>query len=341
VSRGTPIPVDVEDADIARAVDDWLAHGQGGASVVRLLRRPWEYATSAPLELITAVTDDGREHDLVLKHLGPRHVTDQVRRAKPSFVVDSRREIEVYRRLLAPLGIGPALVGSRIAPETDTCWLLLEHVRGSRLFEVGAPAAWAATAHWLGAFHCRPDTVDQAAVRHAAGLIECQRDSYRIWIDRALQFFGADGPSRSRHDGKALRWLDERYDRVIDHLLSLPSTLIHGEFYPENVIMTGAPDSWLPCPIDWETASIGPGVLDLAALTAGEWREQDRRDLTTAYLAGSGKRVTLDELSESVQYAHIQLAVRWLGWFGRRDAPDAHARDWLADAIERAEALNL
>ena len=133
-----------------------LPHGQRGASVVRLLRRPWEYATSAPLELVTAVTDDGREHDLVLKHLGPRHVTEQVRRAKPSFVVDSRREIEVYRRLLAPLRIGPALVGSRIAPETDTYWLLLEHVRGPRLFEVGAPAAWAATAHWLGAFHCAP-----------------------------------------------------------------------------------------------------------------------------------------------------------------------------------------
>ena len=81
-----PIPVEVDDADITRAVDEWLAHGQRGASVVRLLRRPWEYATSAPLELVTAVTDDGREHDLVLKHVGPRHLTEQVRRAKPSFV---------------------------------------------------------------------------------------------------------------------------------------------------------------------------------------------------------------------------------------------------------------
>ncbi len=103
MSSGPPIPVDVEDADIARAVDEWLAHGQCGASVVHLLRRPWEYATSAPLELVTAVTDDGREHDLVLKHVGPRHHTEQVRRVKPSFVVDSRREIEVYRRLLTPL----------------------------------------------------------------------------------------------------------------------------------------------------------------------------------------------------------------------------------------------
>ena len=325
----------------ARAVDEWLAQGQPGACVVGLRRRPWEYSTSAPLELVTAITDEGRERDLVLKHLGPRHVAERVRRVKPSFVVDPRREIEVYRRLLAPMRIGPALVGSRIAPETGTYWLLLEHVRGPRLFEVGALAAWAATAHWLGAFHCRPETIDAGARRHAAGLIECQRDWYRIWMDRALRFFGADGPSGSRHGGKALRWLAGRHDRVIDHLLSLPSTLIHGEFYPANVIVTGTPVRYLPCPIDWETASVGPGVLDLAALTAGEWREQARRDVTAAYLAGSGTRVTLEDLTESAQYAHIQLAVQWLGWFGRRRAPGAQARDWLADAIDRAEALDL
>jgi len=291
--------------------------------------------------MITAVTDSGREHDLVLKHLGPRHISEQVRRVKPSFVIDSRREIDVYRRLLTPLRVGPALVGWRIAPETDTYWLLLEHVRGPRLFEVGVLGAWSATAHWLGAFHGRRETIDDGARFDTAGLIECQRDWYRIWMDRALRFFAADGPSKSRHDGKALQWLAERHDKVIDHLLSLPSTLIHGEFYPANVIMRAAPDCWLPCPVDWETASVGPGVLDLAALTAGEWREQDRRDVMAAYLAGSGTRVTFEDLSKSAQYAHIQLAVQWLGWFGRRQAPDAHARDWLADAIDHAEALNL
>jgi hypothetical protein len=324
-----------------RAVGEWLADGAHGASVVRMFRRPWEYATSAPLELITILTGEGREHDFVLKHMGPRHLSEQVRRAKPSFVVDWRREIEVYRRLMAPMRIGPTLIGSKIAPETDTYWLLLEHVPGPRLFEVGEHAAWAATAYWLGAFHGRTDTIANAAVRDGAGLIDCHRDWYRAWIDRALLFFGTDGPSRSRHDGKALRWLAERYDTVIDHLLSLPSTLIHGEFYPTNVIITGDGDGLLPCPIDWETASVGPGVLDLAALTAGEWREEDRRDMTAAYLAGSGMQITIDDLFESAQFAHIQLAVQWLGWFGRRSAPDSHPRDWLADAIDRAEALNL
>jgi hypothetical protein len=339
LSGRTRAPFDVADADLVRAVDEWLAQRQSPASVVGLRRRAWKYATSAPLELVTAVTDNGSEHELVLKHLGPGHTSERVRRVKPSFVVDPRREIDVYRRLLAPLQIGPSLVGSSMAPETGTYWLLLEYIQGPRLFEVGALAAWAATAHWLGAFHCRPEAID--ARRHIAGLIDCQRDWYRIWMERALRFFGADGPPRSRHDGKALRWLAERHDRVIDHLLSLPSTLIHGEFYPANVIVTGTPDRYQPCPIDWETASVGPGVLDLAALMAGDWREQDRRHVTAAYLAGSGTRDTLEDLAESARYAHIQLAVLWLGWFGRRRTPNAQARDWLADAIAGAEALDL
>ena len=337
MSVGTLLPVPVDDAVLTRAIDEWL--GGRRESVVRLCRRPWEYSTSAPLELVTASTTDGREHHLVLKHLGPGHVPEHVRRAKPSFVVDSAREIEVYRQLLAPLGIGPSLVASRMAPDAGVYWLLLEHVEGPRLAEVGDVEAWVATAQWLGAFHARCN--DAAGARRSMRLIECDREWYRTWIDRALLFFASDDPPGSRHSRNALRWLDGRYETVIDHLLSLPSVLMHGEFYPLNVIVAGGSASAATCPIDWEMASVGPGVLDLAALITGEWSEQERRSLIAAYLAGSGRRLTLDELSESVRFANIQRAVQWLGWFGRRRAVDAQARDWLGDAIEAAESLNL
>ena len=43
--------------------------------------------------------------------------------------------------------------------------------------------------------------------------------------------------------------------------------MIHGELYPENVIVqeSGA------TVVDWESAGLGPGVLDLAVLTQGNW----------------------------------------------------------------------
>ena len=88
---------------------------------------------------------------------------------------------------------------------------------------------------------------------------------------------------------------------------------------------------------EWEQGNTGGQWT----LMAGEWREQDRRDMTAAYIAGSGAQTTVDDLSEAAQYAHIHLAVQWLGWFGRRRAPHIQTRDWLGDAIDRAEALGL
>jgi len=340
MSRRIPITAAVADAELAHAVTEWLAVRRRCGSVVLLSRRPWEYATSALLELVVAATAEGDQYRFVLKHLGPGQASAQAQRAKPSFVVNPSREIEVYRRILSPAGVGASLVGSRIDPASECYWLLVEFVPGLRLFEAGDRDAWTATARWLGALHTRLATIDTARLR-GVPLIECDRSWYRVWIERALRFFAVEGPSGSLHGSKAIRWLADRYDRVIDRLLTLPRSLVHGEFYPSNVIVTGTAPALVPCPIDWETASVGPGILDLAALTAGNWSELDRAEMTAAYLEGSGARTTLADLSETMRYAQIHLAVQWLGWFGRRRAPPLQARDWLSDAVEQAEALRL
>lgn len=333
---------DVTDAELVRAIHASVAPSGHRGTVVAVRRRPWEYATSAALELVRAVMDDGSERRFVLKHLGPRSVLEPARRAKPSFVVDPRREIEVYRRVLAPLNVGPRLIGYRISPATGIYWLLTEHVTDLRLFEVGDPAIWNGVAGWLGELHQRLSGWNGQALCRQARLLQYNREWYTVWLDRALRFFAADDPVQSRRGRAALRWLAERYHKVIERLLSLPQTVIHGEFYPSNVLVAGTPEHPLACPVDWEMTAVGPGVIDVAALTSGEWRLRDRRAAIATYVDGSGSRPdALAEVAESVEYAHIHLAVQWLGWFGRRRAPSAHLRDWLADAAERAEALRL
>ena len=306
-------------------------------------RRPWEYATSAAAELVSVVMDDETQCAFVLKHLGPQNMSEGARRAKPSFVVDPQREIEVYRRVLAPLDVGPALIGFQISPQTGIYWLLIEHVQGPRLFEVGERERWAAVARWLGGLHQRLATLDRDRIRREARLIEYDREWYTVWLHRALQFFASSDPPHSRHGRAALRWLADRYDKIVERLTSLPPAIIHGEFYPANVLVGATAGDADVYPVDWEMTSIGPPIIDLAALTSGAWPEPDRRAVIAAYVAGSGSRVDaiLDEVMESVEYARIHLAVQWLGWFGRRQAPAEHAHDWLADATERAEALNL
>ena len=332
----------VTDAELVRAIHRSHGADRHPQTVLELRRTSWVYATSAALELLTAVTDDGSERRFVLKHLGPRSVLEQARRAKPPFVVDPQREIQVYRRVLAPLKIGPRLVGYRISPKTGIYWLLMEHVTDLRLFEVGDPAIWTGVARWLGALHGRLAGCDRDALSRSARLLQYNREWYSVWLERALRFFASGGPLHSRRSGTALQWLAARYHKVIERLLSLPQTIIHGEFYPSNVLVAGTPSRLVPCPLDWEMTAIGPGVIDLAALTSGEWRPQDRQAAIAAYVEGSGSDpAALAWLAESVDYAHIHLGVQWLGWFGRRRAPSGHVRDWLAEAADRAEALRL
>jgi hypothetical protein len=313
-----------------------------GPSVLTMKRSAWEFATSVPLELVRVQLRSGRSREYVLKHLAPGELSTKARRVRPPFVIEPRREIEMYRLVLDPAGVGPRLVRARCVPEAGIYWVLIERVKGSPLVEIGEPETWQAVARWLGTFHDRYVRGVAPSVREQARLIEYDGDWYRVWLDRARRFFATEDPPRSRRTRVGLRWLVDRYDRVIERLLALPRTLLHGECYPSNVVVSGRGRSTRVYPLDWEMAAIGPGVVDLAALTSGNWTPAARQSFGAAYLDGhpmSG--LSLPELTDALGYARIHLAVQWLGWFGRRAAGPGHGRDWLNDALDDAESLRL
>ena len=98
---------------------------------------------------------------------------------------------------------------------------------------------------------------------------------------------------------------------------------VHGEFYASNILVSPG----RVCPVDWEMAGIGPGVLDLAAL-ATAWEGADRARIVAAYADERGAPV--DE--EDLDAARLVLAVQWLGWAEGWEPPREHATDWLAEA---------
>ena len=73
------------------------------------------------------------------------------------------------------------------------------------------------------------------------------------------------------------------YDRAIERLIRLPSTLIHGEFYASNILVQETREGCRIRPVDWEMAAVGPGLIDLAALTSGAWAERERTEMAAAY----------------------------------------------------------
>jgi hypothetical protein len=317
------------DADVLAALRGLRPAAEAGAPVA-IRRRESEYRTSFPLEQIELEFEDGEELRLAFKRLDWSGLDAQGRLAKPRFLHDPCREPAVYAELLEPAALGtPRLYGSVRAAEQERHWLFVEWVEGRELYQVGERPLWEAAAGWLAALHGKLGGERQ---RHrAARLVDHDAGFYRLWIERAREFSRADGGSGPA----AVAWLDQRHEAVVEALLALPRTAIHGEFYAANVLVAG--DSAAPrvAPVDWELAALGPGVTDLAALVAGGWSDADRAAIVAAYEASGGSAAGLD-------FARLQLAIQWLGWAPPEwEPPPGQRHDWIGEAVALAEGLGL
>jgi aminoglycoside phosphotransferase (APT) family kinase protein len=168
---------------------------------------------------------------------------------------------------------------------------------------------------------------------------------FEVWLDRALRFLR---DSRSRTLPVTVRQLERvahGYERLLERIEELPRTFIHGEFYPANVIVRNGREAGRICPVDWELAGIAPGLVDLAALTGGEWTDDDRRKMIIAYRdalhPAKDWPPPLEELIEAVEWCQLHWAVRWLGWASDWSPPDTQSQDWLREAIRLAGRLGL
>nr|MDQ3817628.1 aminoglycoside phosphotransferase family protein [Acidobacteriota bacterium] len=201
--------------------------------------------------------------------------------------------------------------------------------------------AWCEAARWLASMHGRLQTEVDRFEREIP-LLKYDEDFYRLWMRRAQTFLTN---SAQPDVGNKINWLAERYGRVIENLSSLPKTFLHGEFYASNVLVREAVKGWRVCPVDWEMAAVGPGLMDLSALAAGKWTEEEKRLMARAYfeslLPEGNPFSSKEEFFRAFSLCRLQIAVQWLGWFGRRRAYSGHAHDWLSEAMSLAEMLML
>jgi Phosphotransferase enzyme family len=308
-----------------------LERAFAGRAIARIGRKPSAYRTSFPLEQLEIVFADGTTTGVMFKDLSRGSLAETTRRAKPSFLHEPMREIEAYR-LLAGTGLGaPECYGSVVEPIADRFWLFLEKISGVELYQVGELETWQAAARWLARLHSR-----FAGVRtlQSPPLLRYDAAFLRLWPDRAAACF----------DGELER-IAARYDAVVERVLMLPTTFLHGEFYASNVLVSRTSGGLRVAPVDWEMAAVGPGLVDLAALSAGGWGHHERGALADAYvdeLALQGAQ-TLGhaELREALGACTLHLALQWLGWSENWSPPPEHTHDWLTEALEAAERLGL
>ena len=140
-------------------------------------------------------------------------------------------------------------------------------------------------------------------------------------------------------DPRAIRRITSRHERVVERLLALPQTLIHGELFPANVVMQGGPGGWRPVVLDWESAAIGCSLTDLACLTAGGWTDDERAQIVQAYAETTADSAAFDPTD--LAWCRLQLAIQWLGWPPGHDGPPEQRNDWLREATVLADTLGL
>jgi hypothetical protein len=305
--------------------------------IAKLDRRRCPFSSSFEVdELDVHVRDDSRL-GLVIKHLGRDRIVDAACRARPEFLYDASREANVYRWILPHGPFGPARFYGELTPAAHgTRGLLLEKVEGDQLWQVGEVSVWAQAARWVASARAQ-----ELAAR--SGALVYDEAFYWTWLQRARRFAAGDEPKRDVLDRIA-----ERYPAVVARLTALPPTLIHGEFYPSNIVIAGAATGpgVRVCAVDWELAALAPALIDLAALSAG-WAAPIQRVLARAYLAAATdtpdeRRVRLPrEFVTDLDCCRLHLAVRMIGWSDEWQPPPDQAHDWIAEAAGIAERLPL
>jgi hypothetical protein len=309
--------------------------------ITRLERSPCIYSSSFVLEELSVELDDGSGLELMFKNLGQDGLSERARAAKPEFLYDPLREIEVYRSILGPARLGTAaFYGAAVDAGDRRYWLFMENVPGVALWQIGELDLWQRVAGWAASLHERfedgEEIADDHLLRHDAGF-------YRLWMRRAVEFADRWEARRPGVARQGIEWLASRHEQVVERLTALPSTFIHGELYASNVLVAGEADRTRVCPIDWEIAAVGPGLTDLAALTMGKWSDDERTAIAMAYSDALADReeAAPEEFLEAFTCARLQLAVQWLGWAPDWRPPRSHRQDWVGEALRLAEELGL
>jgi len=293
----------IPDSTLERRLEAALAGTLPG--VVRVQsREPNSYSSTFPTEVVTCTISGAAPIRLFCKHF--RSKTGR----RPRKTADPFYEIKVYRHVLSavPLSV-PQYLGAWTDDESGDGLLVIENLEESRRVTKtnDQQSAFAGAARWIGEFHkyCasisgRPD-LDFLTSLDADFYVE---RAHQLTINFELQ------PETCAW----LRLLSERFDEVLESVRDSVPTIIHGEYYSQNILVRQN----LVYPVDWETARIGMGELDLAMLLEG-WSDAMVNRCVRAYDAARGGGSDEAAVRRRLTVARIFLNVYWLSSFS--DAP--------------------
>jgi thiamine kinase-like enzyme len=279
------------------------AHGSTHGQVTILERQPNFPASTFPAEIVSCRLEDGSERRLFCKYTAGRSHNSSGHRGGVAY------EAAVYQHVLQPSKTSvPTFYGCFPDVKTGEMWLILEYLDKSlRLKNTRRLAVLSQGAAWIGNFHVRSEA--RLSLAPIPSLNKYDAEYYRGWARRTSLFAGR------RH--RRFAWLAalcERFEDVIPLLLNLPLTIIHGEYYPPNILWRDG----VIYPVDWESAAIAVGEIDLAALTEG-WPPEFVQQCELEYQRARWPEGSFTGFERRLAAARLYLHFRWLGGQTDRD----------------------
>ena len=296
------IPFDRVPGDEALAIGLTTVFAGGkspGAQVELLNREANVYSSTFASEVVTCRSADGTMFRLLCKYDGGSENYAFGHHGGVSY------EAQIYRDVLRGDGAyAPTFYGTFVDDVHGSKCLVLQYLDGAnRLNRAPDPAdAAVGAARRLGGFHAT--TEDRTQSEWATSVKAYDRDYYTGWAQRTAAFSGEWQQSYS--------WLSAlcaEYEKAVSFLLARPQVVAHGECYPMNILVRDSAVYF----VDWESAALAPGEIDLAALTEG-WDAKvvlacEREYCQARWPHASSTR----EFEQGLWAARLYWGFRWLG----------------------------
>ena len=109
---------------------------------------------------------------------------------------------------------------------------------------------------------------------------------------RCARFLARHGETLDPSQRALVTRLEDTLEGAYERLSCRPNTLVHNDLHLENILF-GGPDATRPIILDWQTVSLGPGVVDVARALVeclpNETRRAAQHDVVTRYVDSLGR----------------------------------------------------
>lgn len=265
--------------------------------VTILARESNPYASTFPSEIVTCQLAEGSTLQILCKYEAGQNHNSYGHRGGISY------EAEVYKHILEQVPIRtPTYYGDYKDKISGETWLFLEHF--AKLMPLRCTSDLAvirAAASWLGKFHkANESLLSEASIRF---LNRHDADYYIGWAKRTMLYVG-----NLHQHYPWLEMLCKQYEKTIVTFLESPVVIIHGEYYPENILFF----EHKIYPVDWESAAVAIGEIDLTSLTEN-WPVEFANEAKEEYQLARWPEGTPAGFEQKIEAAQLYWHFRWLG----------------------------